>query len=130
MRPSDRSSTLGIAGQYDRLPSLMADLVRRHVAVIATPGSNPVSLAAKTATMQFQGEAGWLLGYPDKALASANDALILAERLNHPFSLGMTLFHASIFHQLRRDSDSSFQRPSRCRGFGGRLFRNVHHHRF
>src|SRR6266849_5615403 len=36
-------------GQYDRLPSLMADLVRR-VAVIATPGSNPASLAAKTAT--------------------------------------------------------------------------------
>ena len=26
-------------GQYDRLPSLMADLVRRRVAVIATPGS-------------------------------------------------------------------------------------------
>jgi hypothetical protein len=30
-----------LAGQYDRLPSLMADLVRRRVAVIATPGSNP-----------------------------------------------------------------------------------------
>jgi predicted ATPase len=53
---------------------------------------------------------GWLLGYPDKALASASDALILAERLDHPFSLGMTLLHASIFHQLRRDSDSSLQR--------------------
>src|SRR5262249_36452921 len=36
-------------GQYDRLPTLMAALVRR-VAVIATPGSNPASLAAKTAT--------------------------------------------------------------------------------
>ena len=32
-------------GQYDRLPALMTDLVRRHVAVIATPGSNPASLA-------------------------------------------------------------------------------------
>ena len=28
-----------LEGQYDRLPALMADLVRRQVAVIATPGN-------------------------------------------------------------------------------------------
>jgi putative ABC transport system substrate-binding protein len=37
-------------GRYEKLPPLLADLVRRRVAVIATPGSPPASLAAKAAT--------------------------------------------------------------------------------
>src|SRR5262245_19580293 len=41
-----------LEGQYDRLPGLMADLVRRQVAVIATPGNTPTRAArATTATI-------------------------------------------------------------------------------
>jgi putative tryptophan/tyrosine transport system substrate-binding protein len=38
------------AGQVGRLPELAEDLVRRKVAVIATPASTPAALAAKSAT--------------------------------------------------------------------------------
>ena len=39
-----------LEGKYDRMPALITDLVRRQVAVIVTPGSDAIALAAKTAT--------------------------------------------------------------------------------
>jgi putative ABC transport system substrate-binding protein len=39
-----------LEGQYDRLPALVADLVRRRVAVIAMPANTPGAIVAKGAT--------------------------------------------------------------------------------
>ena len=47
----------------------------------------------------------WLLGYPDRALERANDAVALATELEHPFSLAYALFHSGFLHLWRRELD-------------------------
>ena len=39
-----------LEGHFERLPGALADLIQHRVAVIATPGSTPASIAAKAAT--------------------------------------------------------------------------------
>jgi predicted ATPase len=46
----------------------------------------------------------WHLGHPDAALARAGEAVALARRLNHPFSVAFALFMGgTAIHWLRRD---------------------------
>jgi predicted ATPase len=49
--------------------------------------------------------AEWLLGYPEKALASSAGSLSLAERIAHPFTLGLALTFFSVLHLNRREPE-------------------------
>jgi predicted ATPase len=49
--------------------------------------------------------AEWLVGYPQKALASIGGALALAERIGHPFTLLGALCFASMLSVNRREPD-------------------------
>jgi len=45
----------------------------------------------------------WCLGYPDQGLVRSREALTLAQQSRHPFSLGLALCWAALFHQFRRE---------------------------
>jgi tetratricopeptide (TPR) repeat protein len=49
--------------------------------------------------------AEWLLGYPETALASSADSVSLAERIAHPFTLGLALTFGAVLHLNRREPE-------------------------
>jgi class 3 adenylate cyclase/predicted ATPase len=52
----------------------------------------------------------WHLGYPERGLARSRQALDLAEKLAHPYTLVVALDYAAIFHQFRREADVAYER--------------------
>jgi class 3 adenylate cyclase/tetratricopeptide (TPR) repeat protein/energy-coupling factor transporter ATP-binding protein EcfA2 len=54
--------------------------------------------------------AHWRLGYPDTGLRIGREALSLAERIGHPFSLELALVQSATLHLLRGESELTLQR--------------------
>jgi class 3 adenylate cyclase len=52
----------------------------------------------------------WMLGFPEKGLASGFEALALAEQIAHPFSVALALQYASMLHLDRGESELALQR--------------------
>src|SRR4029450_8910928 len=55
------------------------------------------------ACLAFAGCTLWLLGYPDQALERVNEALTLAQHLEHPYTLARVLYWTTLLDQLRRE---------------------------
>jgi predicted ATPase len=54
-------------------------------------------------------QAEWLLGYPEKALASITHSLALAERIAHPFTLSFALTFSSVVYLNRREPEQALR---------------------
>jgi class 3 adenylate cyclase/predicted ATPase len=51
----------------------------------------------------------WLLGYPEKALTLGREALDLAERIAHPFSLSLAYGFVAVLHLSRREPEPALR---------------------
>lgn len=49
----------------------------------------------------------WFRGYPDQALERSHKAILLAQELDHPYSLAFALNFAAIVHQFRRERQAA-----------------------
>jgi predicted ATPase len=62
------------------------------------------------ACARFTGaQAEWLLGYPEKSLASIAESLVLAERIAHPFTLSIALVLSSVLYLNRREPERALR---------------------
>jgi len=68
-------------------------------------GHDPGVCACQNSAM-----AHWRLGYPEKSLAIGREALSLAERIGHPFSLELILVSSAVLHLNRGEADLALQR--------------------
>jgi class 3 adenylate cyclase/predicted ATPase len=60
----------------------------------------------------FAGLTLWLLGYPEQALERANEALTLAQNLEHPYTLARGIYYTTFMHQWRREWQVVYERAT------------------
>jgi class 3 adenylate cyclase/predicted ATPase len=63
----------------------------------------------------------WYLGQPDRALAMSEEAVALAQRVEHPLSLALALFWGGVVHILRGEFDRGRQRAEEVMELAERL---------
>jgi predicted ATPase/energy-coupling factor transporter ATP-binding protein EcfA2 len=61
------------------------------------------------ACLVFTGGALWALGYPDQALETSNEALSLAHKLSHPFTLAFAFWGMAQLNQYRREVQATLE---------------------
>jgi len=55
-------------------------------------------------------QAQWSLGYPDTGLVTGKEALVLSERITHPFTLGSALVMNAMLHLDRDEAELALKR--------------------
>lgn len=57
----------------------------------------------------YTGHCDWHLGYPARALRSAEDGLAIAREVSHPFSIALALCYLAMLRQFRREPQAALE---------------------
>lgn len=52
----------------------------------------------------------WMMGFPERSLRLADDSILIAQNLKHPYSMAYTLFHTGLLHLWRQEYDVVLER--------------------
>ena len=63
-------------------------------------GNNPGVTSHTTSALCY-----WMTGFPDRSVKLADEAIKLADKLNHPFSEAYALFHTGLLHLWRKENE-------------------------
>ena len=75
---------------------------QKHRSLIFSMGVDPGAMCLARTSSSL-----WLLGYPDQALKRGQEALALARKLDHPYTLALTQTVAGMgLHEFRRDAQA------------------------
>jgi class 3 adenylate cyclase/tetratricopeptide (TPR) repeat protein/transcriptional regulator with XRE-family HTH domain len=81
------------------LEHLKQCVVQHHRSLTLDAGFEPAVMSLSRASFAL-----WMLGYPDRALAWAHEALAMARQLSHPHSLVIALQYSAALHSARREA--------------------------
>jgi predicted ATPase len=97
-------TTLWFLGEFTPASAHLA----RGIALYDSPQHQPLYGGTDPGVfcLSYAALALWPLGYPDQALQRSREAITLAHKLSHPFSLAQILNWAALLHQHRREVDA------------------------
>jgi tetratricopeptide (TPR) repeat protein len=64
----------------------------------------------------YIGHCDWHLGYLDRALKTAEEALSVAREVSHPFSIALALAYLAMLRQFRREPEAALRTAEEARG--------------
>jgi predicted ATPase len=98
-------SDIGFTGRLEEGLGHLDEAIRSFERDDYRPRRFRLGLDVRVSCLTSSGFFLWLLGYPDRAVERADQAVAIATELDHPYSLAYGLFHSGFLHLWRREPE-------------------------